>query len=46
MTGKMVKDLKTNETYLEVDVSSLANGLYLLKIHTEKGLLEKKIVKQ
>lgn len=45
-TGNLVKELPVNSKTFSFYNSDLANGIYLLKIETEKGLQIKKIVKQ
>jgi len=42
ITGKTV--YTTNENITKVDVSSLTSGIYLLKINTEKGVYNQKII--
>lgn len=44
MTGKKVLAGKMSQP--QIEVSSLVNGLYLLQIQTEKGMIHQKFVKQ
>ena len=46
LPGKLVGKLVVDDTCAELNVSDLPSGIYLIKLHTEKGVLEKKIVKQ
>ena len=46
LSGKLVGKLVVDNTCAELNVSNLPSGIYLIKLHTEKGVLEKKIVKQ
>jgi len=43
--GKKQKSRKAEEQNIVLDISDLANGVYFLKISTEKGMVTKKIVK-
>lgn len=43
-SGKTVKTIKPNQIKTEIEVSSLRKGMYFLKIHTEKKVLNEKIV--
>jgi GH35 family endo-1,4-beta-xylanase len=42
--GKMVKTSHPNQIKTEIEVSGLKKGLYFLRIHTEKNVLNEKIV--
>jgi hypothetical protein len=42
--GKMVKTSHPNQFKTEIEVSGLKKGLYFLRIHTEKNVLNEKIV--
>ena len=46
MTGKMMLDIPIDNTCAEINVSALSAGVYLIRLQTSKGMLEKKIVKQ
>lgn len=46
ITGKKMKEVLVDNTWLDLDVSSLPNGLYLLNIISEAGILTQKILKQ
>jgi len=42
--GKTVKTIKGNQIKVETEVSSLRKGIYFLRIHTEKKVLNDKII--
>jgi len=44
ITGKLVIEKKGNVN--QIDISNLTNGLYLVKIETDKGTITKKIIKE
>jgi GH35 family endo-1,4-beta-xylanase len=44
VNGKMVKTSHPNQFKTEIEVSGLKKGLYFLRIHTEKNVLNEKIV--
>jgi hypothetical protein len=46
ISGKLLETLKGSETFKVLDVSNLANGIYLVKVKTENGETVRKIVKQ
>jgi len=46
MEGKQIKNIQTNSLRNNLDISFLENGIYLLKIQTDKGVVVKKLVKE
>jgi GH35 family endo-1,4-beta-xylanase len=42
--GKTVKTIKCNQIKVETEVSSLRKGIYFLRIHTEKKVLNDKLI--
>lgn len=42
--GKTLKSIKSNQYKTEIDVSSFKKGMYFLRIHTEKNVLNDKII--
>ena len=44
MTGQLINYSEANNN--QIDVSNFQNGIYILKIETEKGILTNKFVKQ
>ncbi len=47
LDGKMIKEFKAESSFLtKVDVKTLANGLYFMKIQTANGTQTHKIIKQ
>jgi len=46
LTGKLVMSKQTNVNVEKFDVSGLCNGIYTLKIETEKGTVTKKFVRE
>jgi hypothetical protein len=47
MNGKILKQEKfQNQNLIEMDVSALSKGFYLVKIQTKKGIETKKLVVQ
>ena len=42
--GKAVKTMKMTNNSYKMDVSDLANGMYLIRVHTKNGLAIKKLV--
>ena len=44
VTGKLV--LKIESPNKNIDISQLAKGLYMLRLYSEKGVTNKRIVKQ
>ena len=46
VTGKVVISVKNTTTKATIDMNDLSNGVYLVKIHTEKGIISKKVMKQ
>ena len=45
IVGKSVKKLKTSSNYNSIDISDLANGLYILSIKSSNGITVQKFVK-
>ncbi len=46
MLGKKIWNKAVNSTSEAIDLSSLANGIYMLKIKTDDGMITHKIIKQ
>jgi hypothetical protein len=46
MQGRTINHLTINDRQYTVDISHLAKGIYMLKIHTDKGIVIRKLVKQ
>lgn len=48
VTGKKVKEIKAYDLYQKnaIDIAELNNGIYILNIATEKGVINKKIIKK
>ena len=46
ITGEMVKSLTSNEVKVNIDLSHLLNGVYLLEIAGNDGLIREKIIKE
>ncbi len=44
--GQLVRALSTNGNLTNIDVSDLSNGVYIMKVKTEKGIEMKKFVKE
>jgi len=44
MKGLIVKNLKTDQSKVEIEVSDLNKGLYFIRVQTEKAISSKKIV--
>lgn len=42
ITGQKVGDFTANNTNIAINTSNLTNGLYLMQIHTENGVINKK----
>ena len=42
--GRTVKTIKPNQFKIEIEVSDLKKGMYYLRIHTEKNVMNEKIV--
>lgn len=42
ITGQKVGDFTANNTNIAINTSNLTNGLYLMQIHTENGIINKK----
>lgn len=45
LNGRIVKDIKANNTISQINVSDLLSGIYILNIETENGFFVKKFVK-
>lgn len=45
-TGQLVRKLKVDGMHTAIDISGLSNGLYIMKILSEKGSMEAKFVKE
>ena len=43
--GKLIGNTRVNVTSTTVDISNLANGIYLVKIYTDQGTITKKLLK-
>jgi len=46
LNGRVIKSLKVNATEGQISVSDLATGMYMMKITTDQGVVNKKILKQ
>jgi hypothetical protein len=46
MQGRLIKSQFMANNQRTIDVSALPVGIYVLKIHTEKGIVIKKFIKQ
>jgi hypothetical protein len=46
INGRVIKSLKVNATEGQISVSDLATGMYMMKITTDQGVVNKKILKQ
>ncbi|MCD4833209.1 MAG: T9SS type A sorting domain-containing protein, partial [Bacteroidales bacterium] len=44
MTGKVVKQLQETSNKMQIDLSKIHKGIYLIKVKTEKGIVTKKII--
>lgn len=46
--GKKVMTLSNSSSsnYMEIDISSLANGIYFMQINTQEGIISKKLIKE
>ncbi|MFH1003906.1 MAG: T9SS type A sorting domain-containing protein [Bacteroidota bacterium] len=44
--GQLIKTLATNGNKTSIDISALPNGMYFIKMKTEKGIAVKKFVKE
>jgi uncharacterized protein (TIGR02145 family) len=44
--GQIIKSIYTNDKATTIDISTLAGGMYFLKVKTEKGFVVKKFVKE
>jgi choice-of-anchor B domain-containing protein len=44
--NQLIQSLKTTELSTIVDLTGFANGIYFIQIKTEKGIINKKVVKQ
>jgi uncharacterized repeat protein (TIGR02543 family) len=44
--GKLIKDIEAISTETTIDVSSLNNGIYLLKVKSKEGISVEKFIKQ
>ena len=44
--GQLIKTLATSGSKINVDVSSLPCGVYLVEVRTEKGVAVKKFIKE
>jgi len=44
VTGRRVKELKEQGSILNIDISGEAKGTYYLRVHTDEGILTKKIL--
>ena len=44
LTGKVIKSFDVDTNLNKIDVSGFAKGTYILKVKTDKGLLNKKII--
>jgi len=46
-SGRCLKSLQTNEQQQNtINISNLGNGIYFLRIHTDNGIVNKKIIKK
>lgn len=46
LNGAKIRSEKTKEDFIQIDVSSLENGIYILQILTDKGIETKKLMVQ
>lgn len=46
ISGKLVKEIITDNNTLNINIQDLNSGLYQLQIITDKGLISKKLIKQ
>ena len=46
MQGQMSTRMITNSREVEIDMSSLASGIYLAHVYLEDGLVVRKVIKQ
>jgi len=46
LNGRVVNSLKVNSKSVEMDLSTLQNGVYLMSISTEKGTVQRRIAIQ
>jgi len=48
LAGKIILShpLITSSSHQELDMTNLSAGIYLITIHTEKGIVHKKVVKE
>ena len=44
--GEFLMQLPLKQEKTQIDISSLANGMYFVKVNTEKGIAVKKFVKE
>ena len=46
LNGKLVRQMSVNDSHVEMDMSRLASGNYILRIATDKGTTVKNVVRQ
>lgn len=46
MTGKLIREINMNNPIEKVDVSGLDDGLYIVKLQTDKGIITEKLLIQ
>jgi hypothetical protein len=44
--GQVIMSMAVNAYQAQIDLSNSANGIYLLRVFTEKGMTMKQIIKQ
>ena len=44
--GVVVKSLKVNSNYTEIDITNLKSGMYIMKVVTDNASIQKRFVKK